>query len=217
MNDSLDRQPRASKPSRADRITLGVMAVVAAAASLVGAFLHFASGFGMLAPGATHVHLLTRMEVPNAGTPGVGDAPGIVSAGFESAAVVATGLSDGARFALGAGILSTSITILIVGGAVAWLLAMVAASRPFGRSLRATTLAAGFALTLGPILSLGLTGFGQMQAADELNHLADGIFVVGFSAPLLGLALPLAGLAVLALSYVFHVGARLQRDTEGLV
>src|SRR5690606_32722989 len=127
MPTTSNRQSHTPKPSRADRITLGVMAVVAAAATLVGAFLHFAFGLGMLAPGETHVHLLTQLEVPNAGTPGVGDVPGIVSAGFDGARVVATGLSDGARFALGAGILSTSITVLVVGGAIAWLLAMVAA------------------------------------------------------------------------------------------
>lgn len=209
--------PTRKLPSLPDRITLGVTAGVTAIATAVGAVVHFAFGIGTLASGETHIELLTRMEVPHSGTPGVGDSPGIILAGFETATVVATGLSGGARFSLAAGILSTSLTILVVGSAVAWLLAMVAAGRPFGGSLRVASLAAGFALTLGPLLSLGFTGLGQMQAADELNHLVNGIFVPGFSAPLLGLALPLTGLAILALSCVFHIGARLQRDTEGLV
>ena len=217
MDDTLDHPHRAAGPSRADRIALLVLAFIAAAGSLVGALVHFALGTTRLAPGETHVEVLTSMELPHAGTPGAGDEPGIISAGFDTARIVATGLSDATRLVLGAGTIITALTILVVGGAIAWLLALAASGKPFRRSLRVSTRAAGTALTFGPLLALGLTGLGQMWAADELRHLADDVLVPGFSVPLLAFAIPVVGLAVLALSYVFDVGERLQRDTEGLV
>lgn len=208
---------RTGQPSRADRAALVVVAVLAAVGSLTAAVTYAVTHAGALAAGETRLELLTRVEVPHAGTPGIGDAPGIVSAGFESAWVVATGLSDTVRLLQGIGMAVTALTIAIVGCAIAWLLVTVAAGKPFHRSLRAASLIAGFTLTLGPVVTTGLTGLAQMQAADELNHLANDIFVSGFSIPVTALGLPLAGLAILALSYVFHVGERLQRDTEGLV
>ena len=57
-------------------------------------------------------------------------------------------------------------------------------------------------------------GFGQMQAATELNPAFDDQLIVGFSFD----PLPwLVGFGVMALAVVFQAGTRLQRDTEGLV
>lgn len=53
-----------------------------------------------------------------------------------------------------------------------------------------------------------------MMAADELNPIADDVFVVGFS---FDPSVLLAGIGVLALSIVFSYGVKLQRDTKGLV
>lgn len=209
--------PQSFVLSRADRVTMRMLAVIIAAATLASVAWYSVFTPGTLTPGATSIELLTRTEVPNAGTPGGGDEPGIVSAGFHSAHVVATGLSDGVRVALGFSAFATALTIAAVGGAIAWLLFLVAAGRPFQRSLSWTTLVAGIALGLGPILSVGLDGLARMQAADELNPLVHDIFVVGFSVPALSLALPAVGIAVLTLASVFRRGAQLQRDTEGLV
>jgi len=201
---------------RADRITirvLGVLTVVVTAASTAGSVF---AGFRSLAAGETVIHLLTRMEVPNDGTPAP-DGPGIVSAGFESALVTATGLSDGVRALLATSMIIDTLTIAAVGGAIAWFLLMFAGRRPFQRSLFRTTLVAGFALTLGPLLATALSGFARMQAAVELNPVAHDVFEIGFEIPALGATVPLLGLAVLALAFVFRAGERLQRDTDGLV
>jgi len=200
--------------ARADRITVRVLGVLAAAITLVTFVGTAVSGISTLASGETRLQLLTRAEVPNLGTSG---GPGIVSAGFDSADVVATGLSDGTRALLTAAALADAATVAAVGGAIAWFLLMFAAGRHFQGSLFATTLVAGFALAIGPLLSTGLGGLGKMQAADELNPVAHDVFVVGFSVDAFGPAIPLLGFAVLAIAFVFRSGARLQRDTEGLV
>gem|GEM_PF-864542 len=199
---------------RADRVTirvLGVLTTIATASFTVGTVF---AGLRSLAAGETVIRLLTRAELPHEGTPG---GPGIVSAGFDSALVTATGLSGGVRALLTSAMILDAVTVAAVGGAIAWFLLMFAGKRPFQQSLFRTTLIAGFALTLGPLLSTALSGFAKMQAAVELNPLAHEVFDIGFEIPALGVTIPLLGLAVLALAFVFRMGNRLQRDTEGLI
>ncbi len=199
---------------RSDRITIRVLGILVAVIT-VAAFLWLsASALGSIVPGETRVEMLIHGEVPNAGTPG---GPGIVSAGYSTASIVATGLSAGTRWLLGGAALITALTTAAVGGGSAWFLIMLSARRPFQRSLFATTIIAGFALVLGPLIATGLDGLGHMQAAVELNPLVDDAFTVGFTIDGLGVVVPLLGFVVLALAFVFRSGARMQRDTEGLV
>lgn len=200
---------------RADRITIGVLGVIVAAIT-AGAFLWLSAGafHTITAAGETSVQLLISGEVPH--TSNSGDL-GIVSAGYSSAALVASGLSAGTRWLLGGAAIATALTVAAVGGGVAWFMLMTSTKRMFQRSLFTTTLIAGFALAVGPIVATGLNGFGHMRAAFELNPLVNNALIPGFTIDGLGFVVPIFGFVVLILAFVFRTGERMQRDTEGLV
>ncbi|WP_156459369.1 hypothetical protein [Microbacterium sp. Leaf436] len=164
-----------------------------------------------IATGDGGFSLLTDAEVEHSAAAG---GAGIASARYESAWVVATVLSTGARTLLVLGASFGALTVLITVGAVVLFFLLLLWRRPFHRALVLATQVAGCALLVGGILSAGLSGLGRMMAADELNPAAGEVFVVGTS---FDLVWALVGLGVLALSLVFSRGIRLQRDTEGLV
>lgn len=164
-----------------------------------------------IAAGSGAISLLTEAEVPRA--PGT-DGATLVSATYESARVVAQGLSGQARSLLVLGAAFSALTTLLTVSAVVLFFLLLMWRRPFHRALISATQVAGAALLIGGILSAGLGGLGRMMAADELNPAAGGVFVIGFS---FDPAWMLVGVGVLALSVVFTYGTRLQRDTEGLV
>lgn len=133
----------------------------------------------------------------------------------ETATVEVGALTVGAvGLALGGAALAAVVSA-IVAGALAVALRRVAAGDPFAPSMRRSAVIAGTALSLGMLVSLGLSGLGRMMAADELNQLlGSDRFVVGFDLDLTPVAI---GVAVVALSRLFSVGERLQRETAGLV
>ena len=201
-------------PARASRtMERGILTLFLAAAAVIGVGLAVPAIRHVLAvlSAETPVTLLTRAPVPHdAGSGGVS----LVAASFDSASVLATGLSDAARVLLALGAAADALTTILTAGSVALFFLLLMWRRPFHRALIVATQVAGAALLLGGVLSAGLAGLGRMMAADELNAIADDVFVVGFE---IEPAWILAGLAVLALSFVFSYGTRLQRDTEGLV
>lgn len=144
-------------------------------------------------------------------------APGVLSLAAESvrATVEPSALSAGAVGLTLAGSGITGIVSAIVAGVIAFALRRIAAGDPFQRSMHRATLLAGVALTSGLLLGAGLSGFARMVVADELNsQLGAERFVLGFE---LDLTPVLIGVVVLALSSLFRIGERLQRDTAGLV
>ncbi len=140
--------------------------------------------------------------------------PLIVSGNFDHAAVVTSGLSAAARALLAVGAGLGALTAAVVSAAIAYFLIRLLRGTPFHRSLVVSTIIAGAALSIGNMLAQFIGGFGRMQAAVELNPVAGGVFEVGFALDPVPI---LVGFVVLALGYVFQFGARLQRDTEGLV
>ncbi len=164
-----------------------------------------------IAGGTGAISLLTDAEVPRSAA---AEGAALSSAVFESARVVASGLSAQARTMLVLGAAFGALTTVLTVSAVMLFLLLLLWRRPFHRALIVATQVAGCALLLGGMLSAGLGGLGRMMAADELNPAAGGVFVVGFA---FDPAWVLVGIGVLALSVVFAYGTRLQRDTEGLV
>lgn len=195
------------------RMERGILALFVAAAAVMA--------FALALPGIREVvaiaqdratlTLLTDQPLETLARSG---GPVLESATFDSARVVATGLDAGTRWLLGAGAGVAALTNALVVGSLVLFVLLLLWRRPFHRALVAATLTAGAALLIGGILSSGLGGLGRMMAADALNPASGDAFILGFAfdpAPLL------AGVAVLALSFVFSTGQRLQRDTEGLV
>lgn len=192
----------------------GILILFMAAAAVVGLAFRLPPlrGLADLATGDTTLSLLAQADLPHSGSTDAGAS--IATATYETAWVTASGLSDGARWMIGLEIGFGAVTAAATVGAVVYFLLLLMWKRPFHRSLVVATQIAGCALLIGGILSGGLGGLGRMMTATELNPLADDVFIVGFT---FDPGVLFAGIAVLALSFVFSYGAKLQRDTEGLV
>ncbi|TQJ30660.1 hypothetical protein [Microbacterium sp. SLBN-146] len=192
----------------------GILILLMSAAAVIGLALLLPAvrQLVLIANDETSVSLLTFTDLPASGTTDAGAT--ISSATFESSWVVATGLSDAARWLLGLGVLFGALTAAVTIAAVVFFLLLLMWRRPFHRALITATQIAGAALLIGSILSVGLGGLGRMMAADELNPIAGDVFVVGFT---FDPTVLLAGIGVLALSIVFSYGVKLQSDTKGLV
>lgn len=195
--------------ARVDRVTLRVLGSLAALCTLLAGALTVAGAARFLWASEVSLSLL-------ADTPVESTSP-VSTAAHDSVSLTTSALSAAARGLLATGDIASALTILAVGGAIAVILFLAAARRPFRPMLFPITLTAGFALAVGPILAVGLHGLGLMHAAGELSPAVDAGLVTGFGIPGLGAAVPLVGFAVLALAFVFRHGAALQRDTEGLV
>jgi hypothetical protein len=198
--------------TRADGITLSVLAglIFGAAAGylLVGATQVVRM---IAAPDETPIELLTSSDVP---APAHEGQPQLEKATYTTADVVASGLSGGTRALLAAGAGLGVLTAVVVLGGIAYLIATLSRGKPFARALPVLALIAGTTLAFGSLLSQGLTVLGQMSAADELNPVADDVFIVSGD---FNLTLIFVGIVIMALAFVFRAGSRLQRDTEGLV
>jgi hypothetical protein len=197
--------------STADRVALRILAGIAVGIGVIilvtGGYRTYVLAF---AAGETPIELLTQAEVPHDDD----GSPVLVSAEFTNADVLASGLTDGTRALLAIGSGLGTLTGVVIAAAIAILFILLSRGRPFARPLYLFSLIAGATLTLGTMLAQFIAGFGQMGAATELNPGADDVFVVGFEFD----PTPwLVGFAVMALAFVFRAGARLQRDTEGLV
>lgn len=200
-------------PTTTRRMERSILTLFFAAAAVVAAALAMPAVRQVIeiSRDRSRISLLADSPLPSSAT----DAgPTVWSATYESAWVVASGLSEGARWLLGAGAAIGGLTAAVAAGSLALFFLLLTWRRPFHRALVVATLTAGTTLLIGSILSAGLGGLGRMMAADELNPVVDGVLLIGFS---FDPGPPLAGLAVMALSFVFRYGVRLQRDTAGLV
>ena len=199
-----------TQPGRVDRGTIRTIAVLAALMALVLCAGQLARAFAVLFSPDITLTLLAEAPLPI--TPDAG----VTAASVESASVTAD-FAQSARLLMAAGNVAFAVTALIVGAAAAWLLWAIASGMRFPVTLYRFTLAAGFALALGPLLGTAAPGFGSMEAAHTPNAALGGILLVGFGIDGWGFTIPLVGFAVLALGYVFQAMRRMQRDTEGLV
>lgn len=103
-----------------------------------------------IAGGSATISLLTRAEVPR--TRGT-DGAAIASATFDSARVVAEGLSANARTLLVLGAGFSALTTLLTVSAVVLFFLLLMWRRPFHRALITATRVAGAALLIGGMLS----------------------------------------------------------------
>lgn len=197
----------ATEPSKADRI--GILAILSV--GLIGGVLMAALGAftaitRVIDPARYPVDLVARIPVATG--------PGIIDAYGDNIIVRTSALSPGTAWLLAAGDLINALVISVVTLCFAATLWGVAQRRPFHRSLPAAAIAAGSALGIGSLLAQGLGGIGRMMAAGELSAPLGGVVEPGF----LFTPVPVVvGLGLIALAYVFRAGARLQRETEGLV
>ena len=155
----------------------------------------------------------------------------VSSGGYEVAPVTVAGLSMDARVQLAFGGALQGLTFAALAAVLAVICIQLLRGAPFQRIVvRALNLSAAIVI-IGGLGSQLLLGFGGAAASTQVLTVdawqADRA-VVGIGQDFLGWPYPDAefrvdfwpifvGLALLALAAVFHAGARLQRDTEGLV
>ncbi|PYF99317.1 hypothetical protein SAMN05216184_10726 [Georgenia satyanarayanai] len=210
--------------SRGDRVALGATAAVAALVA-VGA----AVGGVMSVVQALRDDPLTLHGFPlvNARTPEFTEPFGQVSeAWYESAALTVTGLPTAARWPFAAQSAVTALAVVGVSLALLWLALRVLRNRPFGRSMTAALVASAVLIIVGGTVSQLLGAAGNAAVVDHLGTDitggADTARPEGYEG-LMTFALDLSlapvgvGLALAVVALAFQIGARLQRDTEGLV
>jgi hypothetical protein len=206
--------PASDRPlTRTDRAVLLTFAGIAALVGLVtlaGGVLRIRL-YVLSAGDGTPLALMTEtpLDAVRSGT-----TPEIVFGVYPTADLLVRGLSDVTRILLGLGEGLAVVVAAVVSIGMAALFWSTARGRPFARPLYGWALVAGATLSIGSLLAQGISGFGRMNAAVELNDVTGDIFQVGFPfdpAPVV------IGFAIMAMAYIFRAGARLQRDTEGLV
>lgn len=163
--------------------------------------------FRVLDPGRYPVELLA--DIPLA------TGPGVIEAHGDRLLVRTETLSAGPLWLLAIADILLALTIACVTASLAYVLVRVLQRKLFHRTMQTAALVAGGAIAIGSMLHQGARGFGQAFAADELNDALGGVATPGFEIEMIFPAL--VGLGIVALAYVFRVGNRLQRETEGLV
>jgi hypothetical protein len=210
--------------SRGDRVALGATAAAALVVA-VGATV----GGVMSVVQALRDDPLTLSGFPlvNARTPEFTERVGqVTEAWYESAALTVTDLPTSARWPFAAQSAVTALAVVGVSLALLWLTLRVLRGRPFGRSMTAALVASAVLIIVGGTASQLLGAVGNAAVVDHLGPAATGgadtarpegyeglvAFALDLSLAPLGV-----GLALAVVALAFQIGARLQRDTEGLV
>ena len=141
----------------------------------------------------------------------LGGSAALVSAEYDTVTIVVEGLSGGARGALIAATVLTSLLTIGICAVLVWLCLRVFVGKPFVRS---ATWGIGGVAILVLLAGLGapfLRGIASTEAVNEVG--ADGALLIAE----LDLA-PLGwAFALIVVSAAFEIGQRLQRETAGLV
>lgn len=196
---------------RADRITMRIIGVLAAIMGLALAAGQFTRAAHCLWGDEVGLTLLADQAVP------VRPGTGVRTAEIETVSLTVDALAMPTRALFAVGAVLLALTALAVAGAVTGLLLAAASGRPFRPRLYRFSLVAGLLLVVGPLTATAITGFASMMAADELNDAVDGILLPGFEVSSWGMTIPVIGLAVIALGYLFRRMEGLQHETDGLV
>jgi hypothetical protein len=116
----------------------------------------------------------------------------------------------------------TDATILAVVALLIVIGSSLVRGAPFGGRTTAAVAATGAVIAVGGTVAAAISSFADRHNASLLPYFTGGAVPGALEVPLLSLVtvslLPLvAGLTIVMLAFVFGAGARIQRDTRGLV
>ncbi len=116
----------------------------------------------------------------------------------------------------------TDATILAVVALLIVIGSSLVRGAPFGNRTTAAVAATGVVIAVGGTLAAAISSFADRHNASLLPYFTGGAVPGPLEVPVLSLVtvslLPLvAGLTIVMLAFVFRAGARIQRDTQGLV
>lgn len=213
FSPSHPRLPRFRNGLRSsERFGLGLLAVVSASVALL---LLISAGFSIAAlfdPRGAAIELVAEFEVPSSTVTGSVE---LVRGGFTHADLVVAGLEPWSLVVLAAGQAVTALMIVGIAAMIASLCVSLLRGRPFSRSSTWMISTVSVVLIGGSVIAIGLATIANFWIASQLNE-----DPVGSAFPLAahGNLVPLfVGIALAAIGAAFEIGARLQRDTEGLV
>lgn len=210
--------------SRGDRFALGATAALAGLAALTAA-----AGGVLSVANALRDDPLTLAGFPlgSGRTPEFTEPVAqVTDARYESVALTLTELPDAARWLLAAQAAVVAIAVVGVSLTLLRLALRVLRARPFGRSMTVALVASAALIAVGGTVSQLLEAAARAVVVDHLGpDMTTGGTPGGTGSDegLLSFALNLdlapigVGLALGVVALAFQVGARLQRDTEGLV
>jgi len=216
-------RPERAVVSRGDRVALRLTAAVAATVAALAAVGLVLSAVHLLGEDPLEVQ---GLELVNASTPEFTEPlEGVVAARYESVALTVTDAPASARWLLLGSVAMTSAAAIGVGVTLTWLCLRVMVLRPFGRSVTVALVTSAVAVMLGGAGSQVLAAAANAAIVDHLGPAATGGATAGQGAVegllSFGMELDLApigvGVALAVVALAFQLGARMQRDTEGLV
>ncbi|MCM3661443.1 hypothetical protein M3148_10660 [Georgenia satyanarayanai] len=206
--------------SRGDRFALGATAALAGLVALGSAVGGVLSVVQVLRDDPLTIH---GFELVNARPPEVTEpVEQVTAAWYDSATLSVAGLPDSARWLFAGQSAVTALAVVGVSLTLLWLALRVLRTRPFGHSVTAALVASALLIIIGGTAAQLLEAAGRAAVVDHLGPAvtggadpsAESLLAFGLSVDLAPIGVGLA-LAVVALA--FQIGARMQRDTEGLV
>ncbi len=214
------RTPSSSEPavmSRGDRAALWLTAGFAGAVAVVAAVAIVVAALDMLGEGPLEV---PDMPIDGGRVPELTEAFAEIStARYDTVTITLPVAPDSARWLLLAGLAVSTLATIGVCLTLLWLCLRVLGGRPFGRSVTVALVASSVLIILGGTASQLLASAGR---ASVVTFLGEGA-TTGDSPGFIDYALTLnlapigVGVALAVIALAFQIGARFQRDTEGLV
>lgn len=195
--------PRMDKADRTATLFILILGSFAGGVTAASGLLN--AVFRILDPAGRPVHVLA--DIPIEATSGV-------QVTAQELSVVTQHLPSTARWLYASSDLIFGLMVALITLSLAYALYRVVKGDPFHQGMHTATLVAGGSLAVGGLLHQGLYGFATINAASALADSIHGEVGIGFPFDPM---LPIIGLVVVALAYVFRIGERLQRDTEGLI
>lgn len=205
--------------SRTDRFALGATAALAGLVALGAAVGGVLSVVQALRDDPLTI---SGFELVNARAPEVTEpVEQVTAAWYDSATLSVAGLPDSARWLFAGQSAVMALSVVGVSLALLWLALRVLRTRPFGRSVTAALVTSALLIIIGGTAAQLLEAAGRAAVVDHLGPAVTGGAGSGESLLAFGLSVDLApisvGMALAVVALAFQIGARMQRDTEGLV
>jgi len=205
--------------SRTDRFALGATAALAGLVALGAAVGGVLSVVQALRDDPLTI---SGFELVNARAPEVTEpAEQVTAAWYDSATLSVANLPDSARWLFAGHSAVMALSVVGVSLALLWLALRVLRTRPFGRSVTAALVTSALLIIIGGTAAQLLEAAGRAAVVDHLGPAVTGGAGSGESLLAFGLSVDLApisvGMALAVVALAFQIGARMQRDTEGLV
>lgn len=210
--------------ARGDRVALGATVAVAVLVAVGAAVGGVTSAVQAMRDDPLS---LARFPLVNARTPEFTQPFGQVDeARYESVTLTVSGLPASVRWLFAAQSVVTALAVVGVSLALVWLAVRVLRGRPFGRSMTAALVTSAVLVIVGGTANQLFGAAGNAAVVDHLGTAITGGADTarpegyeGLTAYALDLSLaPIGvGMALAVIALAFRIGARMQRDTEGLV